>query len=228
MPEVYRYVHEWEHDSIPLVFTTIPMIHVGLKSYYDDVNEIIDQFNHLLLEGVHIKNASTEFGRYKYLASEVNLKNQYDEIRIPNDITVFNIDMDEDIINKKIKKISLKEKIKLRTYKNRIKKIKERNDLLEILIEYCKYPLGSDTKLIDPKSHYQFKNRKKDKLDIIIENDRDDNFQEKMKKYIEENKKRKFRLDVGIMVGDSHMPAIYRILEQYGFKWKLNKKIYVM
>jgi hypothetical protein len=59
----FRYIHEWTHDTLKLVFHTIPMIHIGEKSYYTRINNLIDSYNHLLVEGIPLKLVK-EIGTY--------------------------------------------------------------------------------------------------------------------------------------------------------------------
>lgn len=224
----YRYLHKWTNDRIPIVFYTLPMIHIGDKSYYDKINKLLDEFNHVLVEGVSLGPKYKEIGRYELLSEKLGLSNQWNELRIPDDIKVVNIDINSNELGRKIKKLHNKEKKLLKTYEKLVKKLDTGDNLKEEIKKLLKYPENINYKLIDPANHYFFEHRKKKSLDLIIENDRDYIFQYNIEKYIKENRTREYRLDTGIIVGDNHMPAIYRELEKNGYKWELLDKIIVI
>lgn len=228
MESVYRYIHSWTHEEYNLVIYTFPMVHIGEKRYYQEINKMINELNHVLLEGCSIKKSSRDLGKYNIVAKALGLSTQDSEIHFPEDINIINIDIDDNNLNEGIKEISLREKLFLKSYDKKMKKISKIENLKELVKRILSYPFGSDYALINPKKHYYFKNREKDKLDLIIQNDRDEIFQKKLTEYINDNKDRKYRFDIGIMLGSSHMPAVYRVLEKFNFKWELNKKIIVI
>ncbi len=224
----YRYLHKWTNNSIPIVFYTLPMIHIGDKSYYNKINKIIDEFNHVLIEGVSLGSNYKEIGRYELLSQKLGLSNQWKELKIPDDITVINIDINTKELGRRIKKLHKKEKKQLKTYEKLVKKLDSGEKLKEEIKKLLNYPDNINYKLIDPANHHFFEHRKKKRIDLIIENDRDYIFQYNIKKYIKENRLREYRLDTGIIVGDHHMPAIYRELEGNGYKWELFDKIIII
>ena len=226
--ELFRYIHSWFHDTIPIVFFTVPMIHIGEKKFYSEVNELIKTKNHILCEGIKLGKNFSELGKYELLAEKVDLVTQYTELKIPKDAISFNVDMSEEKITEEIKGIGIINRIKLKLLDRKIKKIEKNENLKVLLKESFKYPKSSEIELINPKKHYQFVNREKSKIDLLIRNNRDNTFQENIKKYIENNKQSKNLIKTGIIIGDSHMPAIYRVLEELNFKWKLEKKIFMM
>jgi hypothetical protein len=61
----------------------------------------------------------------------------------------------------------------------------------------------------------------------LIQNVRDNNIENNFKGYIKENIDRLYRYDVGILFGDSHMTIFYKTLQNYGYKWRMIKKIAV-
>jgi len=204
------------------------MIHLGEKRYYEEINVMISELNHILIEGCSLKKSSRDVGKYNIVAKALNLSTQASEIVFPHDINITNIDIEPNEIDKRIKDITWRDKYFLKSYDRKMKKISKIENPMELIKTILSYPPDSEHALINPKKHYYFKNKEKDKLDLIIQNDRDEIFQNNLTEYIEKNKDRKYRFDIGIMLGSSHMPAIYRVLEQYKFKWELNKKIIVI
>lgn len=98
---VYRYIHKWVHEDIKLVIHTIPMFHIGMKAYYKRINEIIDDYNHVLVEGIPlnsihgINKSKSDLGAYRKLAKILDLTSQKKELKIPADIITQNIDIDK-------------------------------------------------------------------------------------------------------------------------------------
>lgn len=99
----YRYLHKWINDNSSIVFYTLPMIHIGDESYYDKINKLMDGFNHVLVEGVSLGPKYKEIGRYELLSEKLGLSNQWNKLRIPDDIKVVNIDINSNELSRKIK-----------------------------------------------------------------------------------------------------------------------------
>ncbi|MDC7241092.1 MAG: hypothetical protein PQJ50_12110 [Spirochaetales bacterium] len=229
MNPLYRYVHRWSSDKSQISFITIPMIHIGEKSFYDEVNLIIDEANHILYEGVKTGARHSDFGKYRKMAAmDGDLTAQYDSIRFPEDIKRINIDISADEFKSGRSPIPFqsifREKVSLLLLNLYLKK----HSLKNLLKNQFSYPAADKYKLVDPKNHYFFTHRKKDRYSLLIENRRDEIFRENLRNYIDENKNREYPLESCILVGDNHMPAVYRELEEQGFKWQLHKTLTVV
>lgn len=225
---VIRYIHTWRHDQQRLVFHTIPMLHIASLSYYDRINEIINDFNHVLIEGV-ASLPTKEIGTYRRLARAANLVPQIDHIRIPEDIPSINIDLRQDIFYVLYKKLPLRQKLQLHFYDLIAMTLttQKTSRFHGLMVSTFKYPEEYKHRLIDPKNHYAFKHKQKPPLELLAENCRNEAIQTNITAYIKQNEKRLYRFDVGILFGDGHMPYIYEILTDEGFAWRLEETIIV-
>jgi hypothetical protein len=227
--KAFRYIHEWTHDRIWIVFHTIPTIHIGAKPYYERISSLIDSYNHLLVEGVPLKLVK-EIGSYKTIAKEAGLTTQIESLRIPPDLSVTNVDMDRRMFAGLFDKLPFRSKLLL-FFVDRIVRtpfILRKLHFKEMIEKSLMYPEDSEHRLVNPEAQIAFRHKQKSELDLLIENERDEQVQKHLNDYINANEKREYRLDVGILFGDGHMPIIYETLRSNGFHWKLEEKLSVL
>lgn len=202
------------------------MIHIGTKEYYENISHLIDNLNMVLLEGVTFKS-STEMGKYDKTAKLFGLYTQKNNLKITEDINKLNIDIAQNVFEEEYLKINLFERLKLLKYSIALFILsKNKKKAKEELIKYFAYTEDQSIKLIDPGNHYSYKHDKSP-FDFLITNKRNDYIEQNFKNFINENKDRKYRYDVGIIFGAAHMPVFYNILKNHGYKWKMKQKIQV-
>lgn len=219
-----RYIHSWESGTTNMVFTTIPMIHIGSEEYYDIVSKIINEQNLILEEGIPIA-IDSEIGTYNKIAHKVGLVTQGKYLRYDDDMFRINIDIDVDNFKNALSLIPKKDLFRIRLFKYILmfvpaEKIKE---YIKIAFAYSE---DASIKLINPYNHYSYKHNKTP-LDVLITTTRNDSILNNLQKIIDENKDRQYRYDIGITFGDDHMPFIYKKLQENGFSWKLREKVVV-
>jgi hypothetical protein len=200
------------------------MIHIGTKEYYDQISNMCDDLNMILMEGVQTKKM-TELGKYKKTAKIFGLKNQSDFLKIDVEIPIRNLDIDKDTFDEEYGKIKLSVKLAFLKFSFALFILSfNKNNSIKLLKKYFSYNSDDAIKLINPHNHYSYKHNKSP-FEYLIKNVRDNNIENNFKGYIEENINRSYRYDVGILFGDYHMPIFYKILQNYGYKWKMVKKI---
>lgn len=220
--KVLRYVYIWEKEDSQLFFFTFPMIHIGKKIYYEKINKYLFEMNHILYEGVKFRKRKSDLGKYRYIAKIASLSTQYDEIVFPDDTNNICIDMDGKVFEGKYKKINIKDKLIIKFMNLLIWLYSRKYDLRKELIDSFSFSDNSDYNCLNPLKQKAMRNiKQKSYFKILIENERDNIFEEKLSNYINENLNRSYRLDVGIILGDYHMPIIYEMLNSKGYKWKL-------
>jgi hypothetical protein len=226
--KVIRYIHEWTNVKNTIVFHTFPMIHIGEKKYYNEISLMLNEMNHILIEGVSLKRGS-ELGSYRRFAHTLGLYAQSDSLYIPEDLTVKNIDMPSKQFRKELFKLPIIDKIKVFIINIVLKNVPKKysKSLLNKMRIHFSYNDDNRVKLINPDNHYAAKQIPKSKLEMLFENKRDSIITKNIENYINENIGRLYRMDVAILFGDSHMPYIYKELKRKGFKWKLEKTIEV-
>jgi hypothetical protein len=229
--EVYKYIHIWIKDSSPLVFYTFPMVHVGLKEYYNRLNQHFNNLNHILYEGIGKQNEyKPKKDIYRPLARSLGLVTQWESLKIPEDINKINIDITPSTFYKKLLKLPLKDVIFLTQYRLLTKiflifpKVKaffkESLDRILSIQDYRKInPIYIEKYYDNPYSS---------KLTKLLVNERNSIFRKKILDYINANELRPFRLDVGIVAGSAHMLAICNLLNTQDYKWKLLEEIRVL
>jgi hypothetical protein len=222
--DVFRYIHSWVNNSTNTVFVTIPMIHIGTEQYYKEVSLIVNNLNLILEEGVPIK-IDSEIGSYIKAAKKLGLVPQSQYLKIDEDVERINIDMDKSTFAGEFSKIPKEELRNLRLFKYILPFISKKK-LLKFVYLCCSFPSDVKIKLIDPNNHYAYKHNKTP-FDLLITNKRNDVIKTNLQRIINENKDREYRYDIGIIFGDEHMPAIYNQLKANGFKWHLEKEIFV-
>jgi len=190
---VYRYIHTWKHKSYNICFTTIPMIHIASKQFYEDVSSIINNCNLILEEGIPI-SIDSEIGSYTRIAKKVGLFAQINELRIESDITRLNIDIEKSELEIGLKSVSKKELLKFKCFKYLLL-ILSKQRLLEALYDLCAYPESSKALLIDPVNHYSYKHNKTP-LDLLVTNTRDDCISKNLQEIIDVNINREYRFDL--------------------------------
>jgi hypothetical protein len=138
--------------------------------------------------------------------------------------------MEDQEFIERIRKLPLNDKMKLWSLELFMKRTPEKliKGIRNILQLMYSYPIDRNFEMVDPNNHYAFKHKNKTKLDLLIENDRNEIIAEKINDFIERNYKREYRIDVGILFGDDHMPYIYEVLQKKGYKWRLEKQITVL
>lgn len=205
------------------------MVHIGSPMFYKELSTLLDEMNYVFLEGIPTKKNS-ELGSYKKAARLLHLASQHEALQIPADMSVRNIDMPAHQFRHELKKLPLRDKLKLLYFDLVLKNISTRTaerlrKALEVSLAYSDH---ARVKLINPENHYLFNHKNKSKLELLIENQRNEIISENFGKYIQENKDCPYRMDIAIVFGDAHMPYIYEKLAEYGFSWKLEKTIEVL
>jgi hypothetical protein len=225
----YRYIHEWTRAGREVVFHTIPMIHVGSEAYYSRVSQLIDTYNHVLVEGVP-PSATKEIGSYRRIARLAGLTTQIDGLKPPPDLSVTNIDMDGRLFANLFHKLPLWSKLQLFILDRLLvsPSMARKLQFRKLVEEAITYPQDPERKLVDPATQVAFCHEQKPELDLLIENRRNQQIQEHLQQYITTNSGRRYRLDVGILFGDAHMPHIYETLRTNAFRWRLEEKLVVM
>jgi hypothetical protein len=226
--KVFRHIHEWNKNGSNLFFHTFPMLHIGEKSYFDEIAHMLQEMNQVLIEGVAISK-NKELGSYIKIARLLGLTSQIDTLKMPTDIVVKNIDMPSVQFKHEVKVLPFKEKLKLFFIELFMKKIPKKyasllHKQMEVTLGYSE---DERIKLIDPENHYAFMHYKKSKLDLLIENKRNEIITKNLDDYILLNTNRSYRMDIAILFGDAHMPYIYKKLKDSGFTWKLERTINV-
>jgi hypothetical protein len=116
--DIYLYVYEWTHPNSNLVFYTLPMVHIGVKSYYQRVNGYFESLNCVLVEGFSYHHArSITKDIYVGLAKRYGFVTQIQSIVIPEDMAIVPIDMNESEVRFSFKALSCMNRIKLRCYR---------------------------------------------------------------------------------------------------------------
>ena len=222
--EVFRYIHSWENESGNLVFITIPMIHIGSPKYYAEVSALINSTNMLLEEGVPSK-IDKELGTYNWIAKKLGLVSQSSSMKIDDDIKRENIDIGKNEFDEGFSEISVIERVKIKFYKY-IMLFVSKQKMFELLYLCFGYSGEAWLKLVDPSQHYAYKHDKTP-FDLLITNTRDEYVKKNLQSMIDKNIDREYQYNIAIQFGDEHMPIIYSVLKENGFKWKLEKKINV-
>jgi hypothetical protein len=224
MMEVFRYVHSWGKSGSMLCFHTFPMFHVGTESFYTEISKMLNTMNAILEEGVPAKKRS-EFGTYSLLAYKMGLVSQHQALKIDGNVEKINVDISWAKFNESMKKVSIAERIKTTISQYLVLRY-PKEKLLETFKYLTKYTSESATILIDPFTHYSYKHSKSP-FDYLILNQRDIEISENLERYIKNWGYKKVQYNVGIVFGDEHMPGIYMVLRENGFKWKLEKKLFI-
>ena len=223
--KVFKYIHEWSSIKESIVFHTFPMIHIGQKTYYDEISTMLNEMNQVLIEGIS-QNKKSELGSYNNFAAILGLETQKNCLKIPEDMHTINIDIPGNMFKSEINQLPLFEKMKLFLMELTLRKISTKQAvLLSTLKNIYSYREESRIKLINPENHYAFTHKSKSKFELLIENKRNELIQNNIEKYIIMNNGRKYRMDIAILFGDAHMPYIYETLKKKGYKWKLEKTI---
>jgi hypothetical protein len=205
------------------------MIHIGNPSYYDDISNMLSGMNLLFIEGVPIHRRA-ELGSYTRIARLLGLATQQERLKVPENAKSINIDMPGKQFTEKMSRLPIRDKIKLLVVELFMRNISKEyamklRQTLKVIYEYSE---DAKLKLIDPGNHWALMHRHKSKLELILENDRNEIVANNIGNYIEEYKQVKIRQDIGIIFGDAHMPYIYRELKENAYKWKLEKSIEVL
>ena len=220
--KVYRYIHTWKNKSLNIYVTTIPMLHIASKQFYEEVSNTVNNCNLILEEGIPI-SIDSEIGSYTRIAKKVGLTAQINEISFEEDIKRINIDIDKNEFEIGLKSISKKELNNIKYFKHILWMLSKRK-LLDMLYATFTYPESSKVSLINPDNHYSYKHNKTP-LDLLITNTRDNCISKNLQEVIDLNKTREYRYDISVLFGDEHMPIIYKVLQNNGFDWTLQKKI---
>lgn len=204
------------------------MIHIGEQKFYDEVAQDLQAMNQILVEGVPLPKRG-QLGSYTVLAKAIGLETQSQCLRIPSDVGVTNIDLSPQLFRLEYLKLPIRDKLKLLFIERFLRRMpkKYRSRLKDWLIRVFAYKGDQGIELINPLRNYAFKHQSKTKLDLLLENQRDEAIAANLKKYIEDNYDRKYRMDIAILFGDAHMPYIYEQLHGQGFRWHMEKKVIV-
>jgi hypothetical protein len=226
--ETIRYIHEWVNDKNHLVFHTLPMFHIGQERYYLKIQNVVNQMNQVLIEGVPLDNYK-QIGRFNKIAHKLGLKSQNEIIKYDDGIIIHNIDMLGEDFKNELSALPVRDKIKLRVLDLFMVLIGEKQKIriMNLLKEIYAYPKDMEIEQINPENHYAFKHKNKEKYELLIENKRNKEISANLSDFIEKNKMREYRLDIGILFGDEHMPYIYELLKTKGYKWKLEDKVVI-
>jgi hypothetical protein len=178
----------------------------------------------VLEEGIPVKKKS-ELGTYYLLAHKMGLVPQYQALKINGNIEKINVDISWNKFNESMKKVSFGEKIRTTISQYLVLRY-SKEQLLKAFMYFTKYTSEAAAILIDPFKHYSYKHNKSP-FEYLILNQRDIEIGENLERYIKNWGYKKDQYNVGIVFGDEHMPAIYKVLRENGFKWKLEKKVYI-